>query len=85
MELRENDRKMKENQQITYAAATTVFLCFQLQDDPKYNLYMDGYVTSQAFQRDFIHSIWTSNDQIMTLGSCRKKRRDHKSDQLDIS
>ena len=31
-----------------------------------YNMYMDGYETSQAFQRDLIHSIWASNDQVMT-------------------
>ena len=35
----------------------------------RYNMYMDGYETSQAFQRDLIHSIWASNDQVMTLGS----------------
>ena len=34
-----------------------------------YNMYMDGYETSQAFQRDIIYSIWASNDQVMTLGS----------------
>ena len=32
-------------------------------------MYMDGCETSQAFQRDLIHSIWALNDQVMTLGS----------------
>ena len=44
MELRENERKMKENQQITHAAEATVFLCVQLQDDPKLLQYIYGWI-----------------------------------------
>ena len=48
-----------------------------------YNIDMDEYETSQGFQRDLIHSIWTSNDKVMTLGSLRKRRRELKSDQFE--
>ena len=48
-----------------------------------YNIDMDKYETSHSFQRDLIHSIWTSNDKVMTLGRWMKKIRELKSDQLE--
>ena len=49
-----------------------------------YNIDMDGYDTSYAFQIDLIHYICTSNVQVMTLVIRRKKIRDLEIDQLDL-
>ena len=65
--------KKKQNLKISKQHMQQHLLCFDILSCTMipncYNIYMDGQETSHAFQRYLIHSIWTSNDQVMTLGS----------------
>ena len=64
---------MKENSKLHMQQQLLCFNVFSYKIIPNgYNLYTDGYVTFQAFQRDLIHSIWTSNDLSYDI---RKKNR----------